>query len=118
MTNVRTPIRGQIIDMHGNVINADVVPPGGRLRVPLRLMDGNSGCDLELLRKVRHALSAERGEERNAADDAERAADDDDVVELQPHVRRAFGLNDDDDDDDDEARVAYDQRSRRMSNAW
>src|SRR5262245_20714869 len=71
--------RGTMFDEHGNVIDADVCPPGGRLHIPCRFMDTNL------------------------------------PRELRPYVRRAFGLSDGDDAD---VRAAYDQRSRRMSNAW
>ena len=81
---------GTIVDEHGNAIDVDVVPPGGRLRVPLRLMDGR--VDLELLRKVRRALSDTSSDGVDAAADADDAAD--------------------------EAYLAYQQRSRKMSTAW
>jgi hypothetical protein len=84
---------GTIVDEHGNVIDVDEVPPGARLRVPLRLMDGR--VDLELLHKVRRALS----DVGSGSDDA--------VVGVDVNVDSA-----------DAAYLAYQERSRKMSTAW
>jgi hypothetical protein len=81
---------GTIVDEHGNVIDVDEVPPGARLRVPLRFMDGR--VDLELLHKVRRALSDVGSGSDDAAVDADDAAD--------------------------AAYLAYQERSRKMSTAW